>query len=75
MTYVNLRFVQMMTFEYFKERALKQDVEKIGDISEADLLAISESTRTFPFPVEPQKRADWQAILLLIRPDLQIDLT
>jgi len=73
-TYVNLRFIQMMTFDYFKQRAQAQEVEKYGDINQSDLDQIANATKTFPIPSDPKRREDWQAILLLIRPDLSIDL-
>jgi hypothetical protein len=74
-TFVNLRFVQMMNFEFFKNRALAREVEKYGDIDQKDIEAIINATKIYPIPTDSKRREEWQAILLLIRPDLSIDLT
>jgi len=73
-TFVNLDFVQMMAFDYFKKRVQEQAIVKHGDINEKDHLNIVEATKIYPMPPDP-RREEWQAILLLLRSDLRIDVT
>jgi serine/threonine protein kinase len=74
-TFVNLKFLQFLSFPHFKERCQAQAVGTVGYIRPEDVHRIIEETKVTPMPREQARREEWQAILLLIRDDMKIDLT
>jgi hypothetical protein len=71
-TFINLTFLQFITFKTIKSAFEAKAIEQVGELKEKDMQKLIAATRVAHMPRHALRREEYRAILVLFHDDIEI---